>query len=149
MKDNKINLKVLKSNKGITLTSLIIYIIGMTIIVGIVATLTTVLQNNVNEVEKNSQDIAQILNFNMYFLEDVKKENNKIVKIEDNLQQITFLTGNTYTFSGDAIYYNNVKICENIKNVKFELVPESNNIKVLIQTNSSPAFEKTIEYTVK
>ena len=74
----------LTSNKGITLTSLIIYIIGMTIIVGIVATLTSVLQNNINEFGQNSEDIAQILNFNMYFLEDVKKENNKIVKNNEN-----------------------------------------------------------------
>ncbi len=139
----------LTSNKGITLTSLIIYIIGMTIIVGIVATLTSVLQNNINEFGQNSEDIAQILNFNMYFLEDVKKENNKIVKINNELHQITFLTGNTYTFSENSIYFNNVKICENIKNVKFELSQDSNTVKVQIQTNSTPSYEKIIEYTIK
>ena len=139
----------LTSNKGITLTSLIIYIIGMTIIVGIVATLTSVLQNNINEFGQNSDDIAQILNFNMYFLEDVKKENNKIVKINNELHQITFLTGNTYTFSENSIYFNNVKICENIKNVKFELSQDSNTVKVQIQTNSTPSYEKIIEYTIK
>lgn len=139
----------LTSNKGITLTSLIIYIIGMTIIVGIVATLTSVLQNNINEFGQNSEDIAQILNFNMYFLEDVKKENNKIVKINNELHQITFLTGNTYTFSENSIYFNNVKICENIKNVKFELSQNSNTVKVQIQTNSTPSYEKIIEYTIK
>ena len=147
MKNKKV-VKNVASDRGVTMTSLIIYIIGMTIIVGIVATITTYLQNNVNEFGENSDNISQILNFNMYFLEDVKLLNNKVINVQKNNEQITFLNGNTYTFNENAIYYNNVKICEDIESVRFELDNQNNILQVLIKTKSKPPFEKTFQYVM-
>ena len=48
----------MKNNKGITLTSLIIYIIGMLIVIATIATLTSFFYKNVNinEIEKVSTE---------------------------------------------------------------------------------------------
>jgi len=38
----------MRNNKGVTLTSLIIYVIGMVIVVGIISTLTSFFYKNIN-----------------------------------------------------------------------------------------------------
>ena len=41
----------MKSQKGITLTSVIIYIIGMTMCIGVIATLTTYFYKNMDSID--------------------------------------------------------------------------------------------------
>ena len=70
----------MKSEKGITLTSLAIYIMVVIIVVGILATITVSLRSNIKDINKEGTSDIEIDKFNMYFLQDVKKQGNQIVK---------------------------------------------------------------------
>lgn len=135
----------MKSNRGITLTSVIIYIIGMTITVATIATLTSFFYKNININDINN-DTAQYTKFSSIFLEDINKENSYIVDckniIENNIKvsYIIFSTGNQYTFTSEnnCIYKNNVKICENIEDCDFSytFIDSKYSIKVNFKTEN-------------
>lgn len=75
---------MLKSNKGITLTSLIIYIIVLTLVVGLLVSITTFFTNNVSRLSTTGGNAAQINKLNMYLIEDVKKDGISILSCTDD-----------------------------------------------------------------
>ncbi len=109
----------MKQDRGITTTSLIIYIIAMLIVIGIIATITSFFYTNIINVEDSSNNVSEITKFNMYFLQETKNQNNDIVKNTE--KSITFLTGNTFTFQDNSIYLNRSKICKNVKDLKINV----------------------------
>lgn len=133
----------MKSNSGLTTTSIIIYVIAMLIVVGIVATITSFFYTNINNMNDNSNNISEITKFHMYFLEETTKENNKINQI--NSTSISFTSGNTFTFQDNSIYFNHIKICENIENLQFskEEVNEKQVVNVLITIGKNSEYTKT------
>lgn len=138
----------MNSSKGVTTTNLIIYIIAMLIVIGIIASITSFFYTNVSNLEDNSNNISEITKFNMYFLQEVKSNNNDIISI--NEKSITFLTGNTFTFQDKGIYMNSNKISENIKDLKFS-VEEINSkkvITVLITIGENLEYTKTTKYVM-
>ena len=68
----------MKSNKGITLTSLIIYIIGMTIAVALISTLMSFFTKNI-KVENINNDTTQYTKFSSIFSDEINNKNNIIV----------------------------------------------------------------------
>lgn len=139
----------MKSDRGVTTTSLIIYIIAMTIVVGIIATINSFFYSNVMNIEDESSNISELTKFNMYFLADIKKENNDIIKISENA--ITFSSGNTFTFQDNAIYLNSIRICENVKNLQFNVnkYTDKNIVNVLITIGDNMEYTKTTKYVMK
>lgn len=138
----------MKNQKGLTTTSLIVYVIAMLLAIGIIATITSFFYTNVINLEDSSTNIAEITKFNMYFLQETKNKDNDIVRITNN--SITFLTGNTFTFEGNSIYLNSSKICENVKNLNFT-TEEINNktvIKVLTTIGNNMEYTKTTNYVL-
>lgn len=138
----------MKSSSGLTMTSIIIYVIGMIIVVGIIATITSFFYTNVTHLSDNSDDISEITKFHMYFLEETTKSGNSITKLEDN--SISFKTGNTFTFQDQSIYFNHVKICKNVSNLQFqsEVMNGKSYIKVLITIGDTNQYTKTTQYVV-
>lgn len=139
----------MKSNRGVTTTSLIIYVIAMTIVIGIIATINSFFYSNVMNLEDGSSNISELTKFNMYFLEDIKKANNDIVKLSNN--SITFSSGNTFTFQDNAIYLNNIRICENVQNLQFNVNENSdkNIINVLVTIGDNMEYTRTTKYVMK
>lgn len=135
----------MKNNKGITLTSLIIYIIGMTIVVATIATLTSFFRKNIN-VDKITTDTTQYTKFSSIFLDEINNKNNTIIECkttrEDNYKTsyIIFSSGNQYTFmeKNNAIYKNNLKICEQVNdcNFSYNYVNSQYQITVNFLTNN-------------
>lgn len=139
----------MKNNHGVTITSLIVYVIAMLIVIGIIANLTSFFYTNVFNLENESTNISEISKFNMYFLEEVKNANNSIVQISEN--KITFISGNTFTLQDNAIYLNNIRICENVKNLNFakEQINNKNVISVLITVGKNMEYTKTTKFVMK
>lgn len=139
----------MKNNHGVTITSLIVYVIAMLIVIGIIANLTSFFYTNVLNLEDESSNISEISKFNMYFLKEVKNANNSIVQIEEN--KVTFVSGNTFTFQDDSIYLNNIKICKNIKNLNFskEEINNKNVINVLITVGDNMEYIKTTKFVMR
>ena len=75
----------MKSEKGITLTSLVIYVIGITIIFAVVANLTIYFNKNSRTIEYTTNNSAQITRLNQYLINDTKKENAQITEANENI----------------------------------------------------------------
>lgn len=138
----------MNSSRGVTTTNLIIYVIAMLIVIGIIATITSFFYTNVTNLEDNSSNVSEITKFNMYFLQEVKKNNNDIITVNES--SITFLTGNTFTFQDNSIYMNSSKISENIKDLKFSLeeINSKKVITVLITIGENLEYTKTTKYVM-
>ncbi len=138
----------MKQNLGLTTTSIIIYVIAMMIVIGVIASITSFFYTNVSNVDENSNHIAEITKFHMYFLEETTKKDNTIYTIEN--ESITFATGNTFTFQDNNIYFNHVKICEDVSNLQFAVENKNDKtiVKVLITFGRTNEYTKTTQYVL-
>ena len=141
----------MKSNKGITLTSLIIYVTAMSFVIGIITVISTYFYNNISTLTKSTREYKQYTKFNSFFIQDINKSGNVVV--ECNEDYIKFRNGNDYnqyTFKNNCIYFNKVKICENIDKCIFEYRENSDqniiNVKITVK-NSKSNFDT--DYTLK
>ncbi len=64
----------MKNNKGVTMVSLIMYVIVMIFIVAGLTSITTSFYNNISELDKDSKSAADFAKFNMILLNDLKAE---------------------------------------------------------------------------
>ena len=64
----------MKKEHGVTLISLIIYIIVLLFVLTIVTKLTSALYFNLHDMDKQSDAVVSISKFNMYFLNDIKNK---------------------------------------------------------------------------
>ena len=98
----------MKSEKGITLTSLVIYIMVATIVIATMAIVSSFFFSNINLVRDQDKYAVEFNKFNMFFVNDVK--NNKTAQIEEH--KITFEDGTIYEYntSEQAVYRNDTKI---------------------------------------
>jgi len=141
----------MKNQKGITLVSLVIYVIVMIIVLGIMSTIINSFSNNMDTIQADVQEIVEFNKFNNYFLKEVKLRNNKVDRLDDNNNYILFTSGNSFKLSNNSIYYNNIKICENVKSMQISLGKNGNgqdktivNVKLTFET-----FAKTINYKIE
>lgn len=106
--------------------SLTIYIIGMIIVVGIIATFTSFFYKNVN-IDDITVDTTQFTKFSSAFLKDINKSGNYVVDYkalgDDNVSYVVFATGNQYTFmkESNSIYKNKVKLCSDVEFCNFDV----------------------------
>ena len=139
----------MKSQRGITLASLAIYVVLIFTVLAILAAITSNMQSGVIDSEKKGTGFTEINKFNIYFLKDVKKQQNRIQTI--TLNDILFTSGNRYTYNSEKknIYLNNqIKIAENIETCEFTRLVQNEKtiIRVIIKQKDSP--EKTIDYVL-
>ena len=135
----------MKSNKGITLISLVIYLIVLTIIMTIILVITIYFQRNTNVLQENTNSSKYLTRFNMYLENDLKDVQN--IKIEGSKLKITKMNEEIiYTYinseSDKGIYRNKVKICDDVKNATFNL--EQNYEKKILTINISIGEVETI-----
>ena len=82
----------MKSEKGITLTSLVIYIMVATIVIATMAIVSSFFFSNINLVRDQDKYAVEFNKFNMFFVNDVK--NNKTAQVQTH--KITFEDGTIY-----------------------------------------------------
>ena len=140
----------MKSNKGITITSLVIYVIAMAIVVGTIATLTSYFYNNMDELDSSTHSAVAYTEFNTYFTKEINiKENYPIFKEGTSDYIIFSKTGNQYAFKNGAIYQNKVKICSNIQECTFEVnktddtIEKVDLVKVYLKTTEDLEYTNT------
>lgn len=154
----------MKSEKGVTLSSLIIYVIAMVIVVSIVAVITRYFYGNINKLSNNTGNLADITKLNTFITEEINKTGNTIFECNDKNQSpdsnyIIFYNSNDkdeingnngytqYTFKNGSIYLNKIKICNNIQDCKFELIEnQSNRFKIILTIDG---ISKETTYTLK
>ena len=137
----------MNSQRGVTLTSLAIYIIIIVIIMGILGVVSVNFQNSVKDINKKGSENIEIDKFNMYFLKEVKRTGNEILLITPT--EIEFGTNNRYTFSGNSIYLNdNIKIAQDIRNCEFSQSSINGKIIITVKIQTENNEEKTIDYVL-
>ncbi len=145
----------MKSEKGITLITLIITVIALCIVIAILSFVSSTFFENTKYLNENSQNLSEYNKFAMFFIEDCKN-NKDVYEVLSN--KITFADGTVYTYSGStdkSIYRNKVKICSSIGYCNFSISEkEVNNItKKIINTHmiveSNKYFEAINEFVLK
>lgn len=138
----------MKSQKGITLISLTIYVIVMAIVIGVIAIVTGVFFKSLQQSNFYTDPIAEYTAFNSYFSEEVNHSGLKILNCEDNY--VAFDNGIVYTFSEEnqGIYRNQVKICKDIEECNFS--EEIKNGKQVVEVRIKAGSQDiTTTYTLK
>lgn len=137
----------MKNEKGITLASLALYIVVMIIVLGIMSSIISTFYSNTEGMNAKVQELVEFNKFNINFLKEIKSYNNSVDSIANDATYIVFTSGNSFSFSNNKIYYNNLKIASDVKKVKFECIDyETKIIKVTVEFES---FSKTIEYKIE
>ena len=149
--------KRIKSEKGVTLLGLTVYILTLSIVVGILASISSFFYGNVNLVIDSSRFAAEFNKFNVNFVNDAKKNNHANVK---NGNTVIFEDGTTYVYNEEdkGIYRGQVKIAKNVQvfNASKKTITINNVDKDIITIdisvgnyNNRTLFIKKIDYTLK
>ena len=150
-------MKNLKSEKGITLIELIVYVLVMTIVVGIMAGVSNFFYDNLWVVKDGAKYAGEFDKLNSNLIVDVKA--NKHVVANNIDKTIIFEDGTTYKYNeqDEGIYRGKNKIAANVKafsvsnktiiinNVEKDIL----TIKVIIGNSSKNLINKQIDYTLK
>ncbi len=143
----------MKSEKGITLTSLVIYVIGITIIFAVVANLTIYFNKNSRTIEYTTNNSAQITRLNQYLINDTKKENAQITEANENIITIQ-ANGETIKYTYDknskGIYRNKVKIANDVQSleIKKDIIYDKTKLLLNITIGEQEQIQKDLEYII-
>ena len=147
----------MKSEKGITLISLIVYLIGMVIVVAVVTVISGYFYKNTKGLYENIDPISEYTKFNTFFSEEVNHENIKVLECktdstipEQKESYIVFNNGVQYTFiqENKGIYRNKVKICREIDNCEFTYEIVNGKAVVIVEFTAGDKTRSTT-FTLK
>jgi len=141
----------MRTEKGITMISLVVYVAVMTVVIGVMSSIITNFYQNTDAVQENIQEIVEFSKFNNYFLKEVKTIDNKVDHISTDNNYILFTSGNSFSISNDEIYYNNIKICDNVQSMQISLGKNGNGINksIINVTLIFESFNKSISYKLE
>ena len=142
----------MKSDKGVTLMALVIYISVFTVVVSSMALLSSYFYNNMHLIKDDANYVVEYNKFNMFFIQDVK--HNSTATIENNI--IKFEDGTIYEYKSNSIYRNDKEIATNVKSATFNLesyeVESTTKNLIVVNLNigeGEKEYQKEIEYVLK
>jgi len=140
----------MRKERGITLVSLIIYIVVMTIAVGIMSSIVDLFYKNTETVQGNVRSIVEFNKFNNYFLKEIKAPNNKVDNVVND-SYILFASGNSFSISEGAIYYNDTRVCDRVKSMIIKVEQDENKVyrDIVNVTLNFEDFNKSINYKLE
>lgn len=138
----------MKSERGVTLISLTVYIITMLIVIAILSVISKYFYSNINNVNSNIEPLTEYTEFNSYFTGEVNHKNIEVLEYSTNY--IVFSNSVQYTFvpENKAIYQNNVKICKGVENCEFSYTVENDKKIVTVKLNFGQE-DKIAKYVLK
>lgn len=108
----------MKSEKGVTLTALVVYIVVFIIILTMMTTISNRFYQNIGQIKDSPKYISEFNKFSMFFVTDVKR-NSEIASINADGSVLEFSDGTTYTYKNEAIYRNDTEIAKYVKSFSF------------------------------
>ena len=121
----------MKSNRGVTLTSLVIYIIGLTIVIALMGLISNYFYQNITDVTIKQNADEQYSKFLAYLTKDANSDNLVYVQTgvngEDNIifrfdnqeeHQYIVKNSNIYYISVENINEKKIVLCENVSSSK-------------------------------
>lgn len=139
----------MKSQKGITLISLTIYIIVMAIAIAIISVISMYFYTNTSTLSKTINPLTEYTKFNSFFSDEMNHSNLKILACEPNY--IVFDNGVQYTYiqENQGVYRNQVKICSDVQKCEFQNKIKNGKNVVAIMIKIGTSQEKNVDYTLK
>ena len=139
----------MKTQKGVTLVSLTIYIIVMTIVIAVISMISTYFFKNTHTVIKDIEPITEQTRFSSFFTEEVNRNNIKILACDE--KYVVFDNEVQYTFvpENKGIYRNQVKICRGVESCKFERTIKNGKNVIAVTLKMEESLEKKVDYTLK
>ena len=134
----------MKSNKGVTLASLLVYIAVLLAVIVILSRITTMFNKNLENVSFENEADAAFSTFNSVMLTETKKKDNIVIQTgnlssssggfhfvsDDSPSGYTacrFSTRNMISYANGTVFYNKVKICSNVSEFKLLYTKAENN----------------------
>lgn len=124
------------------MTNLFIYVVVFSIILVLIGNFTVYIYNNVKQITYESTTISDFTKLDLYFLRLVKtddiiiKKYGLVDKNDSSSYYITFQkedgTTNTFIKIGNIIYYDKIKLCENVESFKV-MVDKSDKESISIE----------------
>lgn len=160
----------MKSQKGITMVSLIIYVVSFLLVAVTIAGITTFFYNNIEVLDDSIGSNSQYNKFNLYLLNECKKEGNELLAwresdesknvfqlVDNELIEKKFITfeeaigkKNSFIYDDEnsKLYYNSIKLCDNVEDfqIKVEEVTGKTVLKIFIKIEGT-SF--STEYVLK
>lgn len=162
------SIKKLKSNKGITLLDVILYMIAVVMVLGIMTSVRNIFFSRMTVMQSVAKYAQEFDNFNAYFVKDVKECYNVIIKKDSSSNDIELrlLSENNaikvvYTYKDSettgSIYRGPIRVASNVRslNCTKNIIYVNNVQKVLLRLEivmggkTDVAFTKAIRYTFK
>lgn len=149
--------KSFKSEKGVTLLALTIYMIVLTAVLGMMTVLSNLFYNNVYTLQDTVENAGDFDTLNSCLIIDAKA--NTSVRVDEGTKTIVFGDDTTYTYNEEeeAIYRGEFKVASHVKyfnvtsstktvdNVEKEIL----TIKIIIGYSTQNLINQTIDYTLK
>lgn len=139
----------MKSQKGITLISLIVYIIAMTIVIAVIAVISTYFYSNTHSLGDVINPLTEYTKFNTFFSDEVNHINIKILDCKENY--VVFDNGVQYMYveKNKGVYRNQVKIARNVEKCRFERAIKNGKDIITVEIKIEKADTKKIDFTLK
>ncbi len=135
----------MKKEKGVTLVSLIIYVLVMVVIIAVMSQIISRFYDNTKELNSDTESVLEFNKFNSYFLREIKQEGNELDSIVNG--NILFTSGNTFSKQGSYIYYNNIPICSKVTSFTATVDEEDDTIiNIRIEFEN---YSKDINYKIE
>ena len=137
----------MRSEKGITMMSLIIYITSFVVIIGIVAGITSFFYGNTSLMTQELYSSSDYNKLNLYLVKESEQKGNKVKLSNGN--NLEFSNGDKFTFdeTNKLLYYNSICLCEDVQGFKAKTEYDSGKevIDVKIEfTNKSYSCKYTM-----
>ena len=138
----------MKSDKGVTLITLTIYVIVSIAMVGIITIVSGAFMSSLRDSDFYNEPIAEYTAFNSYFSEQVNHPGIEVLQCRDNY--VVFSDGVQYSFikANKGIYKDRVKICWNIDSCRFSQSEENGKTVITVQFNAG-GQNRITNYTLK
>ena len=150
---------MLKSCKGITLTSLVIYVIVLMIVIALMSGFSGYFNKNINQITIKEENNEQFTRFLAYLTKDINNENINFAKTgqENDIEYIIIKfeenEEHQYLYKKDSIYYINeaknkkVRICNNVNSCDFEYDNTNKILTVNIVINNEE-YSKSLNVNI-
>ena len=145
----------MKNEKGITVTSLIIYVIAMALVIVLISRLTTYFYKNVDLSNLQENPTNEFSKFSNTITKETNIPGNKVVAVkreygENRENYIIFSDGNQYTFkaTNGSIYKNKTKLCSNVNECFFSYKFIDSQYQITISFVSG-SIDKELNFNIK
>lgn len=150
---------MLKSCKGITLTSLVIYVIVLMVVIALMSGFSGYFNKNINQITIKEESNEQFTRFLAYLTKDINNENINFAKTgqENDIEYIIIKfeenEEHQYLYKKDSIYYINeaknkkIRICNNVNSCDFEYDNTNKILTVNIVINNEE-YSKSLNVNI-